>query len=247
MPKRFKIHGSGIQGSSFNWSGYAVTAPNGTSGLFTAILGTFTVPTVDTSLPGAQYSSDWVGIGGYADSTLIQAGVEADNFNGNAIYDAWTELLPAGEDEIPNLAVNPGDTVTATIVETAHNTWKIKIADDSTGAQVVRKVHYKSSGASAEAIMERPCILRPCDEPTDLAALAQTSEEVFDPVLTATSAPSTSPDFEPLLTAPAGSSLQYIVMDDNSGVDAIATPSNANTEGDGFSVADGDSQPDPPN
>jgi hypothetical protein len=243
LPRRVKLHGTGLVGSSYNWSGYAQSAPNGT---YTAVSGTFSVPTVSAGVDsGAEYSSDWVGIGGYADSTLIQAGVEADDLGGSPVYDAWTEVLPAGEDVLGGLRVNPGDQITVKIVEIARNKWKITVADDSTGIQAVRKVRYRSSGASAEAIMERPCIERPCNLVTDLANLAQTTPETFDPVLTATSVPSNSPDFQPMLLSPPGATLEDIVMVDDSG-DAIAYPSDANAAGNGFSVADGSTAPSPP-
>src|ERR1700730_7577695 len=44
---------------SFNWSGYAESAATGT---FTSVTDSWTVPTVNTSLAGSQYSSDWIGI-----------------------------------------------------------------------------------------------------------------------------------------------------------------------------------------
>jgi len=243
FPRRFKVHGTGLVGSSYNWSGYAESAPDGT---FTAVSGTFSVPTVDTAVSGGQYSSEWMGIGGYNDPSLIQAGVEADNLNGYAVYDAWTELLPAGEDELTGLVVNPGDTITVEIVETSKNKWKITVADDTTGVQAVRKVKYKSSEASAEAIMERPCIQRPCTSVTDLADLAQTSTETFDPVLAATSSPSNSPNFQPLLVSPPGATLEDILMLDDTGSNVIAIPSDANATGNGFTVADGATAPSPP-
>ncbi|HXN37115.1 MAG TPA: G1 family glutamic endopeptidase, partial [Solirubrobacteraceae bacterium] len=46
---------------AYNWSGYAQSAEGAA---FYAVTDTWTVPTVDTSLPGIQFSSDWVGIGG---------------------------------------------------------------------------------------------------------------------------------------------------------------------------------------
>jgi hypothetical protein len=52
------------------WSGYAVTAP----APYTSASGTFQVPSVtnDGLANTTEYVSQWVGIGGYGDSTLIQ-------------------------------------------------------------------------------------------------------------------------------------------------------------------------------
>src|ERR1700691_572220 len=92
---------------STNWSGYAQsTAANGT---FTAVKDFWTVPTVSTKPSGDQYSSDWVGIGGFNDATLVQDGTEADNIGGTAHYDAWTEIIPAREGVLSGLTIKPGD------------------------------------------------------------------------------------------------------------------------------------------
>ena len=54
------------------WSGYAVNA----SAPHTSASGTFQVPSVtyDSLVNTTEYVSQWVGIGGYGDSTLIQLG-----------------------------------------------------------------------------------------------------------------------------------------------------------------------------
>jgi hypothetical protein len=243
IPARISPHvapyGSGVASAAENWAGYAETASKKT---FTAITGTFTVPTVDTNVSGTYYSSDWVGIGGFSDDSLIQAGVEADSIGGNAYYGAWTEVLPASENPLA-MSISPGDTILVTIIETAKNTWKMSVSDTSIGKTLTRKVHYKSSGSSAEAIMERPCIQGPCDSVSDLANLAQTTPETFEPVLAATSSPSNSPGYEPLLSPPSGATLEDIVMVNNAGSGVIATPSDANSDADGFTVADGSAVP----
>lgn len=78
---------------STNWAGYAQSAPGNT---FTAVEDTWIVPTV-TPTHKAEYSSDWVGVGGFGDSTLVQAGTEQDSIHHTAFYQAWTEILPASE------------------------------------------------------------------------------------------------------------------------------------------------------
>jgi len=242
FPPRVVRHGSGVAGASANWAGYAQSASTDT---FTAITGTFKVPTVTTSSSTEQFSSQWLGIGGDTDNTLIQAGVEADNLSGTAFYQAWTEVLPQAEHPL-SMKIHPGDTIAVTIVETAKNSWKMTVADTSTGVQASRKAHYKSSGASAEAILERPCIEAPCDSLSDLASLAPTTAVTFDPVMIATSSPSAAPTYEPFMVSPPDATLQDISMLNNSGSTVIASPSNANAEGDGFTVVDGSSAPPPP-
>src|SRR4051812_35832181 len=69
---------------STNWSGYAAVtnlsspAPNSV----TAVSGSWVVPTVTGSRQGSSYSSAWVGIDGFSDSTVEQIGTEQDVING---------------------------------------------------------------------------------------------------------------------------------------------------------------------
>ena len=97
-----------------------------------AIKTKFKVPTVTTG-PGNQYSSDWVGIGGFNTGDLVQDGIEADNLNGTAHYLAWTEILPASEVPL-SLVVHPGDVMKAIVKETAANTWVMKVKNLTTVA-----------------------------------------------------------------------------------------------------------------
>lgn len=242
IPPRVAPFGSGVGSAAENWSGYA---QSGSKGTYSAITGSFNVPTVNTSSSAQQFSSAWLGIGGDTDSTLIQAGIEVDNLGGTALYSAWTEVLPQAEHPL-RMTINPGDTITVTIVESAKNAWKITVADVSTGASASRKVRYKSSGASAEAILERPCIQSPCNTVSDLAALAPTGAVTFDLLMTATSRPSSSPAYAPFMVSPGSATLQDIVMLANNGSTVIATPSDADGDGDGFVAADGSSVPSAP-
>jgi hypothetical protein len=89
---------------SSNWSGYAlVTASNGQP--FYRVTGRWTVPTVEqvpgTCSGGWDYSSQWVGIDGFSNDDLEQAGSAANVFCdiGENIteYFPWIEWLPASE------------------------------------------------------------------------------------------------------------------------------------------------------
>ncbi len=226
---------------SFNWSGYAQSDSNGT---YKAVQDTWTVPTV-TKLAGSQYSSDWVGIGGFSDGTLVQAGTEADNIGGTLHYDAWTEILPAAEVVIPGLAIHPGNKIKTTVVETSAGVWKMTVQDLTTKRSGGRTVHYSSSGASAEAIHERPCIADGCTSTSDLAALAKTTNVTLDPGGFSTAAPGT-PVYRALLKPATGATLNKIAMINNAGTAVIAAPSSADTDGDGFTVAYGSKAPAPP-
>jgi hypothetical protein len=223
---------------STNWSGYAQTPPTGTG--YRAIKAKFKVPTVTTG-PGNQYSSDWVGIGGFNTGDLVQDGIEANNLNGTAQYRAWTEILPAPEVPL-SLVVHPGDVMKAIVKETSANTWVMKVKNLTTGASGSRTVTYASTHTSAEVIHERPTV---CNPACSLADLAQTTNPVYDPALFST-APPGAPTWRNFFQTPAGSTLYDILMLNNAQTAIIATPSNADADQDGFQVADGNTQPPPP-
>jgi len=233
----------------YNWSGYFQTT--GTPGTYTAIRDYWTVPTVNTTPSGDQYSSDWVGIGGAngangaTDATLVQDGTAANNVGGTAQYYAWAEILPAGPVIIPGLAVHPGDKIEGLVEEASPGTWQMTVYDLTTGQHGGRTVSYNSSGLSAEAIHERPCTVVNCPSVSDLATLASTTNVTFEPGYYSTAAPGTQA-WQPLLTAAPGAALHQVFMVNNSDTVVIASPSAGDPYHDGFTVADGASSPSAP-
>ncbi|MDP9331913.1 MAG: G1 family endopeptidase [Actinomycetota bacterium] len=227
---------------STNWSGSVQVAPNSTN--YTAVKATFTVPTVTTT-PGYQYSSAWVGIGGFTstDKNLVQTGIEADNANGSAQYWAWTDLPPAGAQRLP-LAVHAGDVVTASVIEVGNNVWTMTVQDVTTGTSASRTAIVSPSPKhSAEAILERPTI---CKTVCSSVPLARTTNVVFDPVSYSTAAPGATPNWQPFFRTPARATVYSVSMVDDSRTTVLATPSSADADSDGFQVADGSAQPPPP-
>ena len=228
------------QQGSYNWSGYALTG-----GTFRGVVDTWKVPTVDTALSGDQYSSDWVGIGGVDDGTLVQAGTEADNFGGKASYGAWTEILPASEDPL-SLAIHPGDTITTTVQEIRRDVWQMTVDDETTKQSQGRTVGYSgSSHASVEAIHERPCIADGCESVDDLATLTDTTNVTFDPGDYSTKVGKAKPK-KALLKPKKHESLLQLFMVNNADSEVIASPSSPNSALDGFTVAYGPTSPPPP-
>ena len=119
------------------WSGYAVNA----SAPYTSASGTFQVPrvTYDALANTTEYVSQWVGIGGYGDSTLIQLGaMEWVGSPGGASYVVWYELYPAGAVQVPR-DVNPGDVITASLQciaacsPSSVQTWQLSLTDQTAG------------------------------------------------------------------------------------------------------------------
>lgn len=166
--------------TSSNWSGFALVGGSGAQP-FSSVTGRWTLPTVvqppGTCSGGWDYSSEWVGIDGFNNSDLVQAGSAANVFCdiGQNIteYFPWVEWLPASELVIYKNATTstlfpfePGDylhvTVTATnfsggvsttgtlaFVDLTQN-WSVSLSFTAAslgGSEVV--------GESAEWIVER--------------------------------------------------------------------------------------------
>jgi hypothetical protein len=147
------------QSTSSNWSGYAVETnlTNPASGVVTDVKGQWTVPTVSSS-KGSTYSSVWVGIDGYSDSTVEQIGTEQD-WTGGAVYYAWYEMYPNASYRIPN-AISPGDVM---VGEVQYNSGKfILTLTDSTKGWTFSITQTSSSALrqSAEWVVEAPWLGR---------------------------------------------------------------------------------------
>jgi hypothetical protein len=175
---------------SNNWSGYdqgsleqGGTPPK----LFTSIGGDWTVPTATQHSAGqAEYSSDWIGIGGgcvdagctSSDNTLIQTGTEQDvSATGAASYSAWWEIIPGPSMTITSMTIRAGDKMTSSITQTAPGVWTITLHDTSDGQSYTTTVPYSSSQDTAEWIQETPLIL---GTNAGFAALPNLTSPVFD-------------------------------------------------------------------
>jgi hypothetical protein len=218
---------------SGNWSGYAVTGGS----LYYAVSGCWTVPTV-TSTGGNTFSTAWIGLDGYVsgDTDLIQAGTEQDWYEGSVRYSAWWEILPAGETPI-SLTVNPDDVMCASIVrEQLSFDWTISLTDETSGAQFSTVQSYTGMGLSAEWIVERPLV------EGAISTLADYGQTTFNPVS------ASGYDLGELV---AGEGIEMLDCDPPSvsctgSTPVISTPSDPDSDGNGFTVAYGSSQPPPP-
>jgi uncharacterized membrane protein len=126
--------------SSENWAGYVANGNN-----FSNVSGTWTVPTARMDPDANQsYSATWVGLGGSSgqSQSLEQAGTESDYVNGHAQYNAWYELLPAGQVKL-GLAVHPGDKISTTVGVNG-TTVTVSMTD-----QTIRPILRTASGRSA--------------------------------------------------------------------------------------------------
>jgi hypothetical protein len=208
--------------TSLNWSGYAVTGTR-----ITNVVGTWRVPVVETPTKKAElkknaYSSSWVGIDGYNNDDLIQAGTEQDWLHGTKFYQAWWEILPAAETPITTIAVHPGDAMVVSIAEGASARWTITLTDTTTHQSFTITRTYDGPRTSAEWIQEAPTIGR------KVANLAADTNVIFD----LGSVNGANPG---LTTDDAGAMYK--------GETRISTPSAPNPDRNGFAVAFGSTAP----
>ena len=135
--------------TSSNWSGYVET-----NRPFTAITGTFAVPSVTRYLAGSTVS-EWVGVDGWANRSLIQAGVnEVAQSSGEVIVEPWWEVLPARQKDATGVVVAVGDTVTVSIGKVSGAMWSISLTDRTNGDVFRTTKEYEGQLSSAEWIVE---------------------------------------------------------------------------------------------
>jgi hypothetical protein len=144
--------------SSGNWAGYVVGAgSDGSSTSFRSVTGSWVQPTAKCSSSGPAYSAFWVGLGG-ADGlqALEQDGTEANcDSSGNAHYYAWYELVPKAPAKV-DLAVRPGDDMTATTTVSGHDVTE-SIVNHTTGRSYTKTLTMSNPDVStAEWVAEAP-------------------------------------------------------------------------------------------
>ncbi|HEX4921820.1 MAG TPA: G1 family glutamic endopeptidase [Candidatus Bathyarchaeia archaeon] len=143
---------------STNWSGYAVTGPNGS---VSSVQGSWIVPSVTCSgRKSTTYSSYWVGIDGYSSNTVEQTGTDSDCSNGQGNYYAWYEFYPNPSILISGFTISPGDKVSASVTySTSTGLFTTTITDGSHSFSTSSSV-AGAARSSAEWIVERPALCR---------------------------------------------------------------------------------------
>jgi len=153
--------------TSGNWSGFVnlngLTSYN-TSSSYSFITSDFVIPVVKKIVCNSQWvvSSQWVGIDGYSNADVLQAGTEADaycnpDFGPSTLYFAWFEWYPYGESRT-SLQVSPGDDMYVNVWDTSATTGYAYIENQNTG---VAQEYYLTApsgtrliGNTAEWIVE---------------------------------------------------------------------------------------------
>jgi hypothetical protein len=210
-----------VGSTSRNWSGYVASG-----GTFTAVSGTWTIPSVSASTSGTSARADatWVGIGGATTTDLVQAGTQATVANGVVQYSAWVETLPQASRDV-SLAVTAGDTVTVSLAQQTPGTWNITIQNTTSGGVYNGTVTYASSVSSAEWIEEAPTAGKGGVVVLDRFGTVQFTKA------------STVKDGQTVTPAAAGATAVTMV-NNKTGV-TLATPSALGTDGASFTVTRG--------
>jgi hypothetical protein len=138
---------------SNNWAGYLSTGSN-----FTSVSGSWVVPDpAGTSLTTESGDATWVGLGGVTSSDLLQIGTENSiSATGVLTTAGFYELVPASAHTVLSVPIHPEDQMSASITQTATNTFTISLTDITSSQSFSLSVNYASSLSSAEWIQEDP-------------------------------------------------------------------------------------------
>jgi hypothetical protein len=145
--------GTSGSGLSYNWSGYADSSS--TAGTFTGVSGQWSTPRVHCTRED-EISSAWVGLDGFTNSTVEQAGTVSWCFRGVPTYYTWWEMVPAGTVEVGR-TLQPGDKITVR-VSRRRTSYTLSLTDAThpgNGFSVTRTC-ASCLDTSAEWITERP-------------------------------------------------------------------------------------------
>lgn len=219
------VTGSSVNGSfphsssysSTNWSGYMAA-----TGTFSGITASWVVPNVAGNGRTITADGTWIGIGGVTSGDLIQTGTQdIVSASGQVSMAAFYEMLPDASVTITDMAISPGDLISASIKEVALDIWTIAITDSTDSDSYTTTVTYMSANSSAEWIEEDPNFANGTQVPFD---------DFGSVSFTNTTAILNGKSIALGSTNPSSITLTNLAGK------AIAVPSAINTAGTGFSV-----------
>jgi len=159
--------GNIIATNSSNWSAYVAYNHVVKPWAHGAIYAYWIVPVArqafGTSTGTWDYSSQWVGLDGFASPDVLQAGTEADAVDGtSSFYAAWVEWYPLNEARISNFVVSPGDEMFVQVWNTSPTVGNAYLLNVTT-QQAVSLTFDAASGTSlkgdsVEWVVERPSL-----------------------------------------------------------------------------------------
>jgi hypothetical protein len=139
---------------SDNWAGHS---EEGTG--FRQVSGSFVVPSVDFGATSDSVVSEWVGIDGISNQSLLQIGVQElpnPNQPGTFVVQPWWEELPAQQVNISSISIRAGDLVNVSVSQVSGSVWEVALYDVTNGESFHNQVNYSGPQSSAEWIVEAP-------------------------------------------------------------------------------------------
>ena len=150
------LRGTGLkQVTRSNWSGYADDNSGGNT--YRKVSGRWTEPRITCASKELQVAVFWVGIDGFANSTVEQDGTIAECYLGKAHYYSWWEMYPTNFIQVVGTTVKPGDHIAGSVAVSGTK-YTLKLTDSTTRGNNVSKTQTCTSCAntSAEWIAETP-------------------------------------------------------------------------------------------
>ncbi len=147
---------------SLNWAGYIV---GGTPGAVTGATGSWVTPSTTCPSTGSTYTAIWVGIDGFTDGTVEQAGTLETCNNGVANYSAWYEFYPNPMVRVGAVDVQAGSVVGANVTyDGVSGNFTVSLSSSTGGSFSVSQNAPFAQLSSAEWIVERPalCVFLSC-------------------------------------------------------------------------------------
>lgn len=151
------------EGTSLNWSGYAAATnlSNPAKDSVTQVSGIWTIPTL-TATSSSTYSSIWVGIDGFTNTTVEQIGTEQDWISGSQHNYAWFEMYPGPSYEISGFPVNHGNVVAGIVSYAGDNIFELILINFTEQVFTIVPTSYTTSSSgkrsSAEWVVEAPTL-----------------------------------------------------------------------------------------
>jgi hypothetical protein len=137
---------------SSNWSGYADTGSG-----FSKVAASWREPAGTCSGGATSLAAFWVGIDGYASSSVEQDGTLIECYYGTPYQFSWWEMYPTNSIQVVGQSVAPGDSITSSVVRSG-TSYTLKVTDSTHTANSFTTTQTCSSCAntSAEWIAEAP-------------------------------------------------------------------------------------------
>jgi hypothetical protein len=147
--------------SSSNWAGYVDTPASGDS--YTSVSASWTVPDISDSFEGSA-AAQWVGLGGYSTSDLLQIGTLEYISGGEVCYAVFYEKLPDVAQQIADISAGSSITASVSEAEDSSDTWNLTYTvvtasgntETSTVSVTLDSSYAEEIGTSAEWISEDP-------------------------------------------------------------------------------------------